>query len=290
MKRLGAVSGKFLGLILLSLLAPGCARLTIRSADCMYQSNPTKTVAVFGSGMVVWPGIGKNEAKLGLTENRQALAAMMPQTENVLKAKGYDVVTCQSAGIGYYNPILSTRAVLETPDPKYNKLVTPREWQEKNRDPIYLYELSVADPEFRMAVDTVFADMEAAIGRGTLYTYSPPANCIATIRRYVKADTILFNRVWGQEYTTSRKVGAFFSELGIAMLGGSAQNTPHESIESHCLFVGGPKNEVLWQRGVTLSGDPAEPPPKAMELMLQLFPRKGELMDPRYKPVSRRSL
>ena len=137
------------------MFAFGCSQsqMTIRSSPIMYQSNPVNKIAVFGSGTVEW--LKSSGRYLGLTESKQALDILMLQTENVLKAKGYQIAICVPAGIGYF---WSNWHVYETPDPNYNKLTESKKWKAATQPPSPLFSLhpNMYDTKVAKAIDEIF--------------------------------------------------------------------------------------------------------------------------------------
>jgi hypothetical protein len=266
------------------LIITGCGgKVTVRSADSLYINNPIKDVAVIAEGKVYYPRVGGKEAALGLAESKKALEILIAQTKREFEEKNYTVVFAKPAGIGYCDPARKDNWVFEDYENNDTK------WQVQNCEPVYEYPIDPENQEAKNAIRNVFEQIQIAINKRKINAFSPSPNDVQVIGSYTGADTICFNRVYGQKYTTARKVGAMASDIAIgvafALVGGTyaGSHSPEDTLESYFICVDTTNANVLWQHGLFEQRDPIDPGDSYIKEILEPFPMVGQPMDSKYK-------
>lgn len=262
-----------------ALVLGGCGGgLKIRAADKMLKANPIKNIAIIGGGKVFYPShAGGAEGPVCVAQSKECLSILLTQTKEALGQKGYNIVFCEPAGIGYYDPALRENWVCE--DVEHSD----KRWQPKAGEPGYEYPIVEKDPAFRQAVRNIFERINVAVQARTLSSYKPAPSDIAVLQKTTGADTILLERVYGREFTAGRHIGGFMLGVAAAAFGAYGANTePHESVESFLICVEASTGEVLWQHGLFANRPPRKPEASFMKEVLEPFPNINEPVNPKY--------
>jgi len=262
-------------LIVLLMLIAGCAGVQIRASDSMFQENSIKKIAVLSTARVEWPRMA-GEPVLGLAESKQALEMLTPVLRESLVNRGYEIVFSEPMGIGYYNPSYKGNWVAENYAEKGDEC---KKWQVSDHRPAFEYPVVQNNNEFYAAVQNIFEQIEVAIYRRQLNTFTLSKNDLEVIRQATGADTVCLYRVYGQKFTTGRK----FAMALIAAAAGTT-STVKDTVVSFLLFVNASSGEVLWQHGLFFLGkDPANPEETVVIEPLRYFPRINETMEAKCK-------
>jgi hypothetical protein len=257
------------------MLLAGCGGVQIRASDSMFQENSIKKIAVLSTARVEWPRMA-GEPVLGLAESKQALETLAPVLRESLVNRGYQIVFSEPTGIGYYNPSYKRNWVAENYAEKGDEC---KKWQVVDRRPAFEYPAVQNNQEFCTAAQNIFEQIELAISRRQLNSFTPSKNDLEVIRQATGADTVCLYRVYGQKFTTRRKVTTAL----IAAAAGTT-STVKDTIVSFLLFVNASSGEVLWQHGLFFLGkDPANPEEMVVIEPLRYFPKINETMDPKCK-------
>ena len=268
--------------MVLAILASGCVRVPdLRAPDSFFTENPAKKVAVFSSGRVDWPRMAGKEALLGLAESKQALETITPAICSALKAKGYDVVLCEPAGIAYYNPSYKENWVVEREG-------GGREWQLKDKEPAYLYPALQKDSQLSQALRNIHEKMELDLSKRQWARFVPEKDDLQVVMKATGADTICLSRIHGGKFSTARKAGALATTVALAMVGVSGplvSDWTELSLSCASLVTG----EVLWQYARTVSVDPVVPGDALVPPALEYFPDKDKPLDAKYKKEKRKT-
>lgn len=263
-------------LIALSMLVFGCAGVPIRVSDSLFQENSIKKIAILSTGRVEWPRWVGKEPVLGLTENKQALEMLTPKLRESLINRGYEVVFSEPAGIGYYHPFYKENWVYENYVEKKEEC---KKWQVVDHRPAFEYPSVQNNQEFCAAVRNIFEQIELAIHERQLKTLTLSTNDLQVIRQVTGADTVCLCRVYGQKFTTGRKVATAFIAAALG-----TTSTVNDTVESFLLFVNASSGETLWQHGKYFIGrDPANPGEMVVNEPLRHFPKINETMEPKCK-------
>jgi hypothetical protein len=190
-------------------------------------------------------------------------------------------VFCEPVGIGYYDPAVKENWVYEDYEHSQNK------WQ-GGKEPGYEYPIVEKNPEFRQAVRHIFEGINESQRAQSLSFYKPAAKDIAVLQKVTGADTIILERVHGQQFTAERHLGALAQDVGLGIAGvavgryyvGNSQ--PQETLESFLVCVEASTGGVLWQHGLFGLQQPSKPAPSFMKQVLESFPNVGEPMNPKY--------
>jgi hypothetical protein len=261
------------------MLVAGCAGVQIRASDSMLQENSIKKIAVLSTARVEWPrydfirGPTGKEPVLGLTESKQALAILTPKLRDILVDKGYEVVFSEPMGIGYYSPRYKENLVIETYGEKGKQF---KKGQITDNSPAFEYPVVQNDQRFGRSVRNLFEHIELAGYRRDLETFTLPKNDLEVIREVTGADTVCLYRVYGQKFSTSRKVATTFLSLS---------GPVKDIVVSFWFFVDASSGEVLWQHGRGFIGkDPTNPEEMGAAIdSLKYLPKISKTMDPRCK-------
>jgi hypothetical protein len=152
-----------------------------------------------------------------------------------------------------------------------------KKWHVVDKKPAFEYPVVQNNPEFSAAVRNIFEQIELAICLRQLTTFTPTKNDLEVIRQATGADTVCLCRVYGQKYSTRRK-------LGTALLAAAAgtTSTVNDTVESFLVFVDLSSGEVLWQHGLYFIGsDPVNPGEMVVNEPLRYFPKINETMEPK---------
>jgi len=270
-------------------LIAGCSNLKIRASNAMYESNPVKKIAVVAEGRVFYPSPGRTEYLLALEDSKKASEALLAQTKDVFAKKGYEIVYSDPAGIGFHDPDMTGDwVVIENLDSADKK------WQVKNGDLVYAYPLVQGNQEFKNAVQNVFDQVQIAVHANQIAALDlkEKTSDLHVISQVTGGDTICLNRIYGEKYSTGRKVGDAAARIGVGILtgvltGGLLVVTPGsntvEIVESSFTCVDATTGEVMWQHGVKTPGDPTDPSKSFIEGILEPFPSINTPMDKKYK-------
>lgn len=252
-------------------LISGCAGVKIRASDSMFQENNIKRIAILGEGRLEWPRIGGKEPVLGLPDTKIALEILVTKAKEVLSRKGYEIVFSEPVGVGYYNPLYKENWVYENYGEKREE---SKKWQITDKRPAYEYPAVQNNPEFAKTVQSLFEQIELAIYQRRLNTFVPSQNDLEVVRQVTGADTICFNRIYGQKFSTGRKVTA-------ALVAGV---TLQDTLESFFIFADARTGEVLWQNGTYLAGvDPVTFGTKYIPVIFNYFPERNRSIEAKCK-------
>ncbi|MEW6602536.1 MAG: hypothetical protein AB1499_16305, partial [Nitrospirota bacterium] len=169
-----------------------------------------------------------------------------------------------------------------------------KKWQVKNGDLVYGYPLVQENQEFKNAVQNIFDYVQSAIPANKMGNIDLKENLgdLQVISQVTGSDTVCINRIYGEKYTTARKVGDFATQVGVGILTGvltgglvvvTPASTTTEIIDSHYTCVDAATGDVIWQHGVRKVGDPIDPGKSFVEGILKPFPPVNTPMDKKYK-------
>jgi len=263
-------------LVVLAIVASGCAHVPdLRAPDSFFTENPAKKLAVISSGRVDWPGMAGNEAVLGFAESKKALETITPAICSAFKAKAYDVVLCEPAGIAYYNPSYKENRVSEEGG-------GGKEWQLKDKEPAYLYPALQKDPQLSQALRNIHEKMELDLGKRQWSRFVPEKDDLQVVMKATGADTICLSRIHGRKFSAARKAAAVATTVLLAMVG-AAGPMVNDWMELSLICATPVTGEVLWQYALTMSVDPVAPGDALVPAALQYFPGRDKPLDAKYK-------
>ena len=269
-------------LIPLAILASGCTHVPdLRAPDSFFAKNPVQEVVVISSGRVEWPGMAGKEAVLGFAESKKALETVTPAICSAFKAKAYEVVLCEPAGIAYYNPSYKENRVAEEGG-------GGKEWQLKDKEPAYLYPALQKDPQLSQALRNIHEKMELDLSKRQWGRFVPEKDDLQVVMKATGADTICLSRIHGRKFSAARKAAAVATTVLLAVTGvaGPMVNDRTELSVSCASLVTG---EVLWQYAHNASVDPVVPGDALVPAALQYFPDKDKPLDAKYKREKRKT-
>ena len=274
---------------ILMFLISGCGGLKIRASDAMYKSNPVEKIALVAESRVFWPSPSRTEYLLNIEDSKKALEALLAQTKDVFAEKGYEIVYSEPAGIGLHDPKMEGDWIVVE-----NFESIDKKRQVKNGDIVYAYPIIRENQKFKNAVQHVFDQLQIAFrdDQANTLDLTEKTSDLNVIYQVTGGDTICFNRIYGEKFTTARKAGDMATNIGVGLLtgiltGGLVVVTPvkqaQDIVESHFTCVDATTGEVVWQHGLRSIGDPADPNKRYIEGILKPFPAINTPMDNKYK-------
>jgi hypothetical protein len=263
----------------------GCSTPRVRASDAMVESNPLGRIAVFGSAQVVWPragSLGDKAPYLGPNEGRQALDVNLPMLRTGLEAKGYEVVSCEAAGVGYHAAWLGERLVLDTTIDDGIAQDDPDNYTRKlDEEPLFEYPAIRKDQALRASLRAVFEGLEASHADDEDEDFTPGAADVAVLRTATGADTICLARVSGNVFTGGRKFGTFL--LAAALNPGGTSRGAQDDARLECTFVDARTGEVHWAGAGWSQDRPSDDDDSLVEAALSLLPSRGVPLDPKHR-------
>ena len=195
-----------------------------------------------------------NELKqilVDLDESKNAVETLVVQACDAFTQKGYDVVLCEPAGIGYYSPLFPENWVYDTSDKSEPRRIIP------DREPVYVYQYALNDTTMSAAVRNSFEHVEYVISQkeNRDAVFSLKKKDVAVIQQMTGADTICFNYVGGRIASTGAAVtsAALDFTLGL-LLRSSAASGHNASVGSYFFCVSANTGETLWEHGKARGG------------------------------------
>lgn len=251
------------------LIFSGCATngINIRASNKMLENNPIQKIAVFAEGKVNWPSQNYNLTKntgssIILSTSKEALTNSLFITEKVLINKGYDIVASEPVGIGYNS---NGWWLVDDSGEKADKHLLD------DSNPVFLYSGMKEGTETTEAARHLVEEFE----RADFLSFIPTQEYVEVIRKHTGADTIGLVRVYGEKYSTGRKVGDFAWGVLAASVGATRPSYTQDKVALHYVFIDANTNDVAWAYGSTQLGNPLNPDPTFIDNILHYFPEKG---------------
>ncbi len=256
-----------------SILTSGCAVPNIRVSDTLFEKNPIQKIAVIAEGQVYKVNDLTNEYGIELLWSKQPLEIMTPDICDLFKKKGYEVVFCEVAGVGFRGRNASDRWVYE--DDAQGNIIR----KHIQFDVLYEYPIMKTRADLQAAIKNVFQEFEESIYRNQDRLFMPAQSDMRTIGRVVGADTVCLSRITGLRHSRGL----------LALL--PIQEQKKDTVAPYIVCVAASNGEVLWQYDQSLyayyssSADDHYFSYREKELsaMFEYFPGRDKLMDAKFK-------
>jgi len=267
----------------LILMTTACAsRKLVRTSDAFTRENPVKKIAVLGEGRVMLTEM--KQTFLDMDESKTAVETLVLQACDAFTQKGYDVVLCEPAGIGYFSPLFPENWVYDKNGENNSKK------QIQNREPAYVYQYEPNDNNMKAAVRNIFERVESEISKKQESSFSASREDVAAIQQATGADTICFNYICGGKQSTGAAAASAAVSAAVGLLLNSSGGAGHgASVGSYFFCVSAGTGETRWQYGKNSgglrqfsSGDTFSYNETFAEQVLRHFPDIGNPMDAKY--------
>jgi hypothetical protein len=246
-------------ILLLSLNIFGCAsqetRSNLRASGLLINKNPVKKIAIVGTAQVMRPRMGGKDSILSLSSSKMLLEDSLPRLKSAFNNKGYQVVYAEPAGVGYYWRGPDDYWVYDYSAKK--KGVGSDKWRVESMNPVYVYPGMKKHRLIGTAARKEFERLNDYISMGRLPVYLPDYDNVTTIAKQTHADTVCFARLWGERYSTARKVGDFALKVAVALLGGGVSSGGLKEYKEVSLVCANAKaKQLVWMNTHVSGGDP----------------------------------
>ena len=247
--------------LLLTINLFGCAsqqpKISYRASDLLIEKNPIKKIAIVGEAQVMRPRMGGKDPILSISSSKQLLEDSLPRLRSAFNNKGYKVVYAEPAGIGYYWRGPDDYWVYDYSAKK--KGIGFDKWRIDSMKPVYVYPRIKRSKAIEKATRNEFERLNDYISMNRLSAYLPDYENVETIAQQTHADTVCFARLWGERFSTARKVGDVALKVAVALLGGGMSGGGLKEFKEVCLVCANAESKQLaWLNTYIVGGDPID--------------------------------
>ncbi|MEJ2622281.1 MAG: hypothetical protein P8163_19145, partial [Candidatus Thiodiazotropha sp.] len=229
--------GILISALLLMINLFGCAsqqpKTSYKASGLLIEKNPINKIAIVGEAQVMRPRMGGKDPILSLSSSKLLLEDSLPRLKSAFKNKGYQVVYAEPAGIGYYWRGPDDYWVYDYSAKK--KGIGSDKWRMDSMRPVYEYPRIKKSKAIEKATRNEFERLNDYISMNRLSDYLPDYENVQTIAQQTQADTVCFARLWGERYSTARKVGDVALKVAVALLGGGMSGGGLKDFKEVCL-------------------------------------------------------
>lgn len=217
----------------------------------LLSGNPIKKIVLLGDARVMRPQQGGRTSVLSLSGSKMFLDDAIPKLKTAFSEKGYEVVSAEPAGIGYFWRGPSDYWVYDYDATEKSK----KKWRNLSRSPAFEYEYIKQDENLRQAVRKEYERLYDAISLKRARVYEPELANLQGIAASSDADTVCLAHLHGKRYSAGRMAGDMALSALAAMFGGHRKTlTQTKRVAIVCADAG--SGQIVYQNSLMRTGDP----------------------------------